>query len=117
MPTAGVVCPDGVSETWLLAALRSYPAGAGKGPLPLLPWPYHLSYCNWRSISRGIWDLPLAGHVPGSGAGLGAGRKMGEPRLRLQPGRPGSGETGLSFGVGSSLLPGCLPATLPCVLY
>lgn len=57
--------------------------------------------------------MPLAWHVSGSGAGLGAGRKVGEPTLRLQLGRPGSGETGLSFGplgVGSLLLLLCLPA-------
>lgn len=96
------------------------PSGAillelGRATPALLPWPY-LSYCNWRLISRGIWDLPPARHVAGSGAGLRAGRKMGEPRLRLQPGRLGSGETGLSLGhLGWGLL-SCLAACLPLCL-
>lgn len=57
MPTAGVVCPAGVSKTWLLAALLSRPAGAEKGPLLLLPWPCHLTYCSWRLISKGHGGL------------------------------------------------------------
>lgn len=52
VPTAGVVCSDGVSKTRFLAALLSCLARAGKGPLLLLPWPCHLSYCNWRLISK-----------------------------------------------------------------
>lgn len=70
--------------SWLSS--RASPAGAGKGPFPVWPWPCRLSYCTWRLILRGIWDLPLARHVAGPGAGLGVGRKMGEPRLSLQPG-------------------------------
>ena len=53
----------------------------------------------------------------GSGQAWGReGKWKREPGLRLQLGRPGSGETGLSFGllgVGSPLLPLGLPATLP----
>lgn len=89
-------------------------------PLLLLPWLGHLSYCNWRLISKGYLGLTPSQACGWCRAGPGAGRKAGEPRIRLHLSRLGSGETGLSFGplgVGSPLLPLCLSATPPGGLH